>query len=302
MMFDMLYRGVSPNLATILKELFTLLMQLAANSTDSGLTPSVLSGLFGPLIFGLGPHSCPFDTAHAAFVRSSGALEHLLLAFIRFEEAKHERLKGGFPGRLRDWTKGYPGMIISDRELDQGLPRRGVKVKRLEKVRRYVRAYSKDLLSSAQEWEQEMKQCGGIQWEAWESVLPPVVKTRRSGPRVSEQPRQPSLTDRQRKRLFLASDTIPLPISSSPSMGFEKVDVPGSQSNGSGINQLASATSRDSLVNRQEKYGSLADKSWSEFEGFGFGEGVNKDRLEFNLNEGAKKVRRIGSALHLSPG
>ena len=290
MMFDILYRGVSPNLATILKELFTLLMHLAANSTDSGLTPSVLSGLFGPLIFGLGPHSCPFDTAHAAFVRSSGALEHLLLAFIRFEEAKHERLKGGFPGRLRDWTKGYPGMIISDRELDQGLPRRGVKVKRLEKVRRYVRAYSKDLLSSGQEWGQEMKQCGGVQWEAWESVLPPVVKTRRSGPRVSEQPRQPSLTDRQRKRLFLASDTIPLPISSSPSISFEKVDVPGSQSNGSGINQSASATSRDSLVNRQEKYGSLADKSWSEFEGFGFGEGVNKDRLEFNLNEGAKKV------------
>lgn len=184
-------------------------------------------------------------------------------------------------------------MIISDRELDQGLPRRGVKVKRLEKVRRNVRAYSKDLLSSGQEWEREMRQNGGVQWEAWESVLPPAIKTRKAGPRISEQPRQPALTDRHRKRLFLATDRIPLPISSSPSMDFEKVGMPGSRSNGSGIDHLTSAASRDSLIDKREKFGSLADKSWSEFEGFGFGDSVNKDRLEFNVHEGAKKVSRL---------
>jgi hypothetical protein len=289
-MFDALYRGLPGTLVAILKEIFNLLMHLAANSTDSGLTPSVLSGLFGPLLFGLGSHSCPFEVAHAAYVRSSGALEHLLLAYIRHEQAKHDRLKGGFPGRLKDWIKGYPGMIISDRELDQGLPRRGVKVKRLEKVRRNVRAYSKDLTSSAQDWEREMRQHGGVRWDAWESVLPPPSSTRRSRPHVSEQPRQPFLSEKHRKRLFLATDTIPLPFSSSPSNGFEKVETPTSGSGGLISSQIASTSSHDSLAGKYGGYGSVADQTWREFEGFGFGDGLDRSKLDFNLYEGAKKV------------
>ena len=287
-----MYRGLSDTLVTILKEIFNLLMHLAANSTDSGLTPSVISGLFGPLLFGLGSHSCPFDVAHAAYVRSSGAMEHLILAYIRYEQAKHDRLKGGFPGRLKDWVKGYPGMIISDRELDQGLPRRGVKVKRLEKVRRSVRAYSKDLTSSAQDWEREMRQHGGIRWEAWESILPPASNNRTPGPRVTEQPRQPVLSEKHRKRLFMATETIPFPFSSSPSNGFEKVEMPGSSSRRFGNSLLVTTSSHDSLIDKKDAYGSVADQTWREFEGFGFGDGLDKSKLDFNLYEGAKKVRK----------
>lgn len=290
-MFDAIYRGLPDILVTILKELFNLLMHLAANSSDSGLTPSVLSGLFGPLLFGLAPHSCPFDVAHAAYVRSSGATEHLLLAYIRYEQAKHDRLKGGFPGRLKDWVKGYPGMIISDRELDQGLPRRGVKVKRLEKVRRNVRAYSKDLTSSAQDWEREMRQHGGTRWDAWGSILPPVSNKKAPGPRITEQPRQPVLSEKHRKRLFLATETIPVPFSSSPSHGFEKIEMPSSSSGRTGSSLVASTSSHDSLIDRNNAYGSMADQTWREFEGFGFGDGLDKSKLDFNLYEGAKKVR-----------
>jgi hypothetical protein len=265
-------------------------MHLAANATDSGLTPSTLSGLFGPLLFGLGPHSCPFDVAHAAYVRSSGAMEHLLLAYIRYEQHQHDRLKGGFPGRLKDWIKGYPGMIVSDRELDQGLPRRGVKVKRLEKIRRNVRAYSRDLSSTGQVWEHELRQHGGIRWEAWEAVLPPPVKSKTPGPRVTEQPHQPRLTEKHRRRLFLATNIIPLPVSSSAVAELDRNHIPRSVSNSSRLSHLTDSPSRNSLVDKRETYGSLADKSWSEFEGFGFGDGVDKNRLDFNLYEGAKKV------------
>jgi hypothetical protein len=294
--FETILLGLAPTLQTIVSELFNLLMHLTAHSTDSGLTPSILSSLFGPLLFGLGPSACPFETAHAAFVRASGATEHLILAFIRWEQSNHSKLKGSFPRKLTEWIKGYPGMIISDRELAQGLPRRGVRVEKLEKIRRTVRAYSKDLISAGQEWPGEMNRYGGKRWEAWESVLPHEHVRRKPGPRVSEGPRLPVLTEKHRKRMNLTADVVPLPSAiSTSSSGFEKICLPGSMSNlsSSFSSELGTRARGSAGVDEEQKYGSLADKSWSEFEEFGFGEGVGKDRLEFNVYEGAKKVGNI---------
>lgn len=303
--FDHFYHGLPPVLRDILAQIFALLMHLAANAVDSGLTPNILSALFGPLLFGLGPPSSPFEVAHSSFVRASGATEHLLVAYIRSEQARHDKLRGPFPTRLQHWTLGYPKTIISDRELDQGLPRRGVRLRRLEKAHRLVRSYSPNLMSSAQEWAADMK-TRGIQWDAWDRILPPpptAPRKKTGGPRLSESPRLPVVTERHRKRLCLASESIPLPTCtsvSSISSGFEKVSWPDETPEinlGVPLVEQEKATRQHNRLpppsftfNEQGRCSTLAEQSWMEFEGLGFAESLSKERLDFNVNEGAKRV------------
>lgn len=161
-------------------------------------------------------------------------------------------------------------------------------MKRLEKARRTVRAYSKDLLAACPEWPTEMGRNGGARWEVWEKVVPPRRAQARRGPRVTEDIPLPHLTPTQKKRLNLDHDTIPLPnrsherAESSPPSGIEARAPMSPPTKGS------MSKAEESKPNGQ--YGSLADQTWSDFQGFGFGGGLSKDKLEFNLYEGAKKV------------
>ncbi|KAI5449419.1 hypothetical protein NCC49_004703 [Naganishia albida] len=141
----------------------------AGGQDTSGPTSAHLSTLFGPLIFGLtdSTHSSAgvgtFIDTHSAYVRSSRATEHFLLAWIRKQEAEHERLKGHLPQTLSAWAKEYPLGIMDDQTLDLGEARKGEPKARVVKAQRMMRSYSKDLLASCGDWAAE--------WADWGKVV-----------------------------------------------------------------------------------------------------------------------------------
>ena len=88
MHFSAFLEPLEPLLRSILTGLFTLLSRFTAHSASSGHTPPTLSPLFGPLLFGLGPSTLNFHHAYMYYLRATTATEHLILAFIRWQDAK----------------------------------------------------------------------------------------------------------------------------------------------------------------------------------------------------------------------
>ncbi|KAF5343677.1 hypothetical protein D9758_014682 [Tetrapyrgos nigripes] len=118
----------------ILLSLFSLFARLTAHSASSGHTPPTLSPLFGPLVFGLGGPGMVigFHETYVGYLKAVGAMEHVLLAFVRWQDSAGltqtqpnsgtvgEMLKNtrtatgttlGVPTRLKEWIKGYPSML-----------------------------------------------------------------------------------------------------------------------------------------------------------------------------------------------
>jgi hypothetical protein len=191
---NLFFQDLPPHLSTLLQTTLNLLSRLASHSHTSGLTPTHLSTLFGPLIFGLLDPLSSFSAAagvgtfsetHAAYVRASGALEHLLLAHIRAQESIHPRLTGDFPRNLGAWVRGYPFGIVSDETMDVGAARDGTRKVMVRKAGKVVRSYSRDLLGSCADWAGE--------WKGWGEVVKDDV----------------TLTERHRLRLDLKTATLP---------------------------------------------------------------------------------------------
>ena len=88
MHFSQFIEPLEPLLRSLLVGLFTLLSRFTAHSASSGHTPPTLSPLFGPLLFGLGPLTLNFHHAYLYYLRATTATEHLILAFIRWQDAK----------------------------------------------------------------------------------------------------------------------------------------------------------------------------------------------------------------------
>ncbi|TDL17053.1 hypothetical protein BD410DRAFT_901675 [Rickenella mellea] len=259
---------------SLILTLFTLLTRLVAHSTSSGLTPPTLSSLFGPLIFGLGHLSLAFHHVYAAYLRAAHATEHLMLSFIRLQDAQAPA-STPIPSRLKSWIKGYPGMLAPLERFDR--PRRGVRTTRVTSVRRNVRLYSTDLVRTCASWgrEREGAHPGDLRSsKEWQRIAPAGAS--------NLPPLPPRYSDAYRKKMDL-------PNSFNPEMG--------SASNLSTTSSLASTVS--TLVDDKEfgrstegeqRFRSLTDLKWGTFEVAGFGEGDNK-KLEFDLNESARNAR-----------
>lgn len=270
----------------ILTPLFQLLSRFAAHSHLSGLTPHALSSLFAPLIFDI-PASAPAMLAHATFVRSASATEHLLLAFIRSQSSSKPELGvKDLPTRLREWVIGYPSMLASDAELARGNPRKGAKMVRCERVSRVVRAYTRDLVVQSELWASELPGEQGKQWDQWNRV----ILQHRSG-EIS----RPKFSNTWRRKMAV-KETLPLPASVvdqlSRSTSYGKARAPGKREERGG---------RERKCDEGEaRFGSLAGKEWSMFEEGGFdapSESERKDmksRLQFDLTESAKTVSLFG--------
>lgn len=260
----------------IISPLLSLLSRFAAHSHLSGLTPHALSSLFAPFLFDI-PTASPSMVAHAAFVRAAYATEHLLLSYIRFSGQGEGLGVTNLPGRLRDWVSGYPSMVASDAELARGQPRRGARTVRCERASRIVRAYSRDLIASAETWAKDVDK-----WESWDRV---VIKSRRG------EAGRPKFSNAWKRRMTVKDH---LPMSGSPSSDgpvvYGKARRPTVTSD-----RGKKATSEDG---EEILWGSLAGKEWSLFEEGGFDSpilknGKNDDmrsRLQFDLNESAKMV------------
>ena len=247
----------------LLITLLDFLSRLTAHATSSGLTPHALSSLFGPLLFGLGSPALPFHHTYGAYLRCSHATEHLLLAYIRAQDAATSRTIG-IPSRLKDWIRGYPTMIPPMERLDKA--RRGARTVRITTVRRNVRLYSHDLVKTAASWAAKGEQGGLASSKEWTRVMGP--PNSRLVPRYS---------DAYRKRFDI-------PPIVTPDMGFDGALSQSSSASSTAVEELGFIGKED-----EQRFRSLTDLKWGEFESLGFGGGDEK-RLEFDLNEGARTV------------
>ncbi len=249
---------------TLLHSLFHLLTRFSANANTSGLTPVQLASLFGPLIFGLGDPSLSYSHAYAAYLRASHATEHLLLAFIRWQESQTQ-LKGSMPVRLKDWVRGYPSMIPDISRIEK--PRRGAKLKRLALVRRNVRLYSPDLIKNAASWSVPKGELQSS--KEWNRIAPSFLKL------------QPRYSDTYRKYINVAPSFY-------PELGSSNVTGDGLNTPDDDKKEFSIFGGLDSVA-EDERFRSLTDMRWGTFESFGFSDN-SKSKLAFDLTESARKV------------
>lgn len=258
--------------------LFALLSKCTAHSHNSGLTPHALASHFAPLLFDI-PTNVTCLASHAAFVRAAAATEHMILANIR---ASGGGAGGGLglmdlPSRLKEWVNGYPSMVVSDADLARGMPRRAARVIRCETAARTVRAYSRDLVATAELWGSETPN-----WDAWNRVILAEKRGDAGRPKFSASYR----------RKMAVKEMLPLPASSQRSQHVIY---------GAPLNQGGRVIKNEKDEGETGRFASLAGKEWNAFEELGFdsqstsrrGEPERPDierRLQFDLNESAKQV------------
>ncbi|BEI86684.1 hypothetical protein CcaverHIS002_0700300 [Cutaneotrichosporon cavernicola] len=262
----------------IVEPLFSLLSRFTAHSHNSGLTPHALASIFAALLFDI-PANSPCLVAHATFVRAASATEHMLLSYIRSTGKRDDLGLSELPSRLREWVKGYPSMVASDADLARAMPRKGARAVRCHVATRSVRAYSRDLVVSAETWRDDVP----TGWNTWDLVL---LKSRRGDAG------RPKFSTPWRRKMMV-KETLPLPASSNSS---NKQPL----AYGAPLQQ-SQPRSSDKDEGDVGKYSSLAGQEWSAFEDMGFDmpkqaksweqqkdERDISQRLQFDLNESAK--------------
>ena len=295
--FEALVAPLQEPLPAILINVLSLLARLTAHSSSSGHTPPTLSPLFGPLIFGLGPATLPFHHIYLQYLRATNAMEHVLLAFVRWQDAPSNESAGSFgggpgsasslgvPTRLKDWIRGYPAMLPEPatraRSQDRLQPRRGARTVRVVSVRRNVRMYTPDLIKTGASWAARSAGMAGhspnpfAQSRDWERVAPPTLRL------------TPRYADSFKKRMDLPPNFHPHPgvASSNASIASSATtsSVGDSQAEYFGLGKPAIAG--------EERFRNLTDLKWGEFEAMGFG-GLDpaEKKLQFDLTESARTV------------
>lgn len=226
-------------------------------------------------------------------------MEHVLLAFVRWQDAPSNESAGSFgggpgsasslgvPTRLKDWIRGYPAMLPEPatraRSQDRLQPRRGARTVRIVSVRRNVRMYTPDLVKSAASWATRSANMAGhspnvfSQSRDWERVAPPTLRL------------TPRYADSFKKRMDLPHNFHPhtgVPVASSNASIASSAttsSVGDSQADYFGLGKPALAG--------EERFRNLADLRWGEFEAMGFG-GLDpaEKKLQFDLTESARTV------------
>lgn len=278
---------LDPLLRSILVGLFTLLTRFAAHSASSGHTPPTLSPLFGPLLFGLGPSTLNFHHAYMHYLHAVTATEHLLLAFIRWQDTKASVSTPalGVPTRLKAWIQGYPAMLPSIGKQERPQPRRGARTVRILSVRRNVRMYSPDLVKTAASWAQRPRGAVSSAGERafagsreWERIAPPTLKL------------PPRYSDAYKKRMDLAPTFHP-DVGASSTASSPPPSLTSSISSASSAGSTLFDEKEHGLIGGEDRFRSLTDLKWGEFEAMGFGSVAADDKkLQFDLTEGARAV------------
>ncbi|KAJ3494973.1 hypothetical protein NLJ89_g10702 [Agrocybe chaxingu] len=275
---------LDPTLQAIIIRLLSLLTRLVANSTSSGHTPPTLSPLFGPLFFGLGPATLAFHHAYIHYLRAVTAMEHIILSFVRWQDTPRavsgSGASMGVPVRLKEWIKGYPSMLpFLDHKNKKPQPRRGARTLRVVSVRRNVRMYSPDLVKTASTWAYRPAGSTGNNGLAnskeWERIAPVTLKL---APRYSEA---------YKKRMDLPANFHP---DVAPGAGLTASPSPSVQSTISSSSSLLPDLGLGAREG-EDRFRSLTDLKWGEFESMGFTNLGDDKKLQFDLTEGARNER-----------
>ena len=222
-------------------------------------------------------------------------MEHLILSFVRWQDlprvsvssaglaSKQSGSAGslGVPVRLKEWIKGYPAMLPAiDQKKPQ--PRRGARTVRVMSVRRNVRMYSPDLVKTASVWAYRPVGAHGhnplASSKEWDRIAPATLKL---PPRYSEG---------YKKRMDM-------PVNFHPDV------APGASPALKMSDSFSSATSSGTVTSLpdpdyfglgvregEDRFRSLTDLKWGEFESMGFSGLGDEKKLQFDLTESARTV------------
>lgn len=284
-----------PPLQFIIVRLLSLLARLVANSTLSGHTPPTLSPLFGPLFFGLGPPTLAFHHAYMHYLRAVNAMDHMLLAFIRWQDAPRSTTGSaaalGVPTRLKEWIKGYPANLPAlQNPKAKPQPRKGARTIRVMSVRRNVRMYTPDLVKSASTWGQKNPSSPSLHnsfahSKEWERIAPSTLKL---PPRYSEAYKtKMNMSNNFHPEVnpgAYGSSTLSS-MASAPSLSMSSTLSSANSSSSSDYFGLSSTKRSD------DHFRSLTDLKWGEFEDMGFSSIGDDKKLQFDLTESARQVR-----------
>lgn len=294
--FETFVAPLEPILQSLLVGLLELLTRFTAHSSSSGHTPPTLSPLFGPLLFGLGPSTLAFHHVYMHYLRAVAATEHLILAFIRWQDAPSSEGSSnaalGVPTRLKAWIKGYPATLPAINPVERPQPRRGARTTRVVSVRRNVRMYSTDLVKTAAGWGHRPRGVPTTPSDRsfassreWERICPPTLKL------------APRYSDSFRKRMDLSANFHPdMGTSSSSSTLSSAPSLSSSTSTSSTTSSLLEDRELGLMLGSrtpEDRFRSLTDLKWGEFEAMGFGDLSDKQKLQFDLTEGARAVSAV---------
>ncbi|KAI0249408.1 hypothetical protein BJV78DRAFT_1228260 [Lactifluus subvellereus] len=264
--FQALIAPLQQPLPSIIINVLSLLARLTAHSSSSGHTPPTLSPLFGPFFLASATPHAPSNESSGSFGGGPGSAASL-----------------GVPTRLKDWIRGYPAMLpdpaTRTRKQDRLQPRRGARTVRVISVRRNVRMYTPDLVKNAASW--GSRPLGGamhapnvfVQSREWERVAPPTLKL------------APRYADSFKKRMDLPPTFHPhTGVASSNASTASSTTVSTLGDDFFGIGKPA--------VAGEERFRSLTELKWGEFETMGFG-GLesSEKKLQFDLTESARTNR-----------
>ncbi|GAA6062080.1 hypothetical protein JCM10212_006503 [Sporobolomyces blumeae] len=131
----------------LLISLLSLFSSIAAHSATNGMPPRKLAALFSPYVFGL-PDDQTFDATYDEWQRATDATEHILLAYIRDQQAD-----APLPTFLERFIVGYPAIL--NISYDGAGPRvpDGARTEEVMRVRRLTRFHSRNLIASAGTWD-----------------------------------------------------------------------------------------------------------------------------------------------------
>ena len=227
-------------------------------------------------------------------------MDHIILAFIRWQDAPRIATSStgspgrpspsaaslGVPVRLKEWIKGYPAMLpFLENKKPQA--RRGSRTVRVLSVRRNVRMYSPDLVKTASTWAHRSPGSGvnnGLaNSKEWERIAPATLKL------------QPRYSEAYKKRMDMPPNFHP-DVAPGAILGMNL-----SSSTSSYKSNTSSSTGTSSILpdpdyfglgarENEDRFRSLTDLKWGEFESMGFSELGDNKKLQFDLTESARHV------------
>ncbi|GAA6047802.1 hypothetical protein JCM3770_004650 [Rhodotorula araucariae] len=131
----------------LLANLMSLFSSVAAHSAANGMPPRKLASLFSPYVFGLADDRS-FDETYQEWQRASDALEHVLLSFIRDQQAD-----APLPTFLERFISGYPDTLNISYSGGPCKVPKGARLEEVTRVRRLTRFHSRNLIQQGGTWD-----------------------------------------------------------------------------------------------------------------------------------------------------
>ncbi|BGP12621.1 hypothetical protein JCM10213_008758 [Rhodosporidiobolus nylandii] len=132
----------------LLAALLSLFSSLAAHAPANGMPPRKLAALFSPYVFGLADDRT-FDETYEEWQRATDAFEHIILAFIRDQQADEP-----LPTFLERFVVGYPATLnVSCKPGEPPKVPKGARIEEVTRFKRLTRFHSRNLIQQSRTWE-----------------------------------------------------------------------------------------------------------------------------------------------------